>query len=145
MVKKLKSISKKLNSNMENENNRVKVTAEDVLGKHMITLSERAMELWGFECRQGMREKILIAMQEYANNQTAEKDREIEKLKGQLAGTDGCFKCTDMAKALEEAKPAYDRQTLFNYMHDEHGILLLETEMDAIADIINPPKYPYTL
>jgi hypothetical protein len=38
------------------------------------------------------------------------------------------------------------RQKLFEHMSNDHGITLLESEMDAIADIILPPKpYPCTL
>ncbi len=38
------------------------------------------------------------------------------------------------------------RQKLFDHMSNEHGITLLESQIDDIADIILPPKpYPYTL
>ena len=33
-------------------------------------------------------------------------------------------------------------QALFNYMNDEHGIALLENEMQEIENIINPRTFP---
>jgi hypothetical protein len=36
-------------------------------------------------------------------------------------------------------------QKLFNYMKDEHGIHLVETEMQEIEKILFPPDYPYVV
>ena len=41
------------------------LTAEEILGKHVKSLSEKAMELWGFEDRQEIRKMVLAAMHEY--------------------------------------------------------------------------------
>jgi len=38
-----------------------------------------------------------------------------------------------------------DRQKLFNYMKDEHDIILMDSEMNDIREIIMPHKYPYTV
>lgn len=39
----------------------------------------------------------------------------------------------------------YDRQKLFNYMKQEHKVILLESDMNEIREIIMPHKYPYTV
>lgn len=37
------------------------------------------------------------------------------------------------------------RQRLFEYMHQEHGVTLLDSDIDEIKNILYPVKYPYIL
>lgn len=37
------------------------------------------------------------------------------------------------------------QQELFNYMNKEHGLILLQDEMNQIKEIFLPTKYPHTL
>lgn len=37
------------------------------------------------------------------------------------------------------------RQKLFEYMSNEHGVTLLDSDINEIENIINPKKYPYKL
>lgn len=39
----------------------------------------------------------------------------------------------------------YDRQKLFNYMKQEHNVMLLESDMNEIREIVMPHKYPYAI
>jgi len=104
--------------------NKKELTAEEVLGKNMLSLSKTAMELWGFECRQGMRKNILLAMQEYSDlvssplqKRIKELEEENEKLKGfcldgQIAQAENEIiiealesQAKELAEALEEILP----------------------------------------
>lgn len=38
---------------------------------------------------------------------------------------------------------AGQRQRLFNYMAEQHGLTLLESDMDEIENIVNPIEYPF--
>ena len=39
----------------------------------------------------------------------------------------------------------FDKQKLFNYMKQEHNIVLMDSEMNDIREIVLPHKYPYTV
>lgn len=46
-----------------------------------------------------------------------------------------CMETEESKTKIHEFKSNY--QELFNHMHDEHGLILLESEMDEIINIVN--------
>lgn len=48
---------------------------EEILGKHIVTLSKEALKLWGFECRMEIHRNMLLAMDEAVAQYKEENER----------------------------------------------------------------------
>lgn len=54
----------------------------------------------------------------------------------------GNLPCEECDKKIEYDYPGKEYQELFNHLQDEHGLILLESEMSEIIHIVNKMKIP---